>query len=150
MVHWMDRWAAHLQRKSDEGQARWLELESFRDQVPSWPVESPDGSIAVIRVYQAGTGLLNRGRAVGPTGNSGGGVLAAFILVALAIWWLVFRRAYTVHVRTYGSSPARISIRLPDQVAAYRAAAQLVDRFREEGPVALPGWRADHGRPGPQ
>ena len=112
-------------------------------------MEGPDDSIAVIRVHQAGTGLLNRGHAVGPTGNAGGGVLAIFMLITLAIWWLVFRWAYTVHVRTYGSSPARISIRLPDEVAAYRAAAQLVDRFRDEGPVALQGWRADLRRPDP-
>jgi hypothetical protein len=60
-----------------------------------------------------------------------------------AIWWLIFHRSYTVHVRTNGQLPLEISVRLPDEVAAYHAAATLISRFHADGPAALPSWRAE-------
>jgi hypothetical protein len=48
------------------------------------------------------------------------------ILITLALWWLVYRRAWTVRVHAYhdySQSPVKIGVRLPDEVTAYRAAA---------------------------
>jgi hypothetical protein len=152
----MDRQAARLQRRSDQRQARWQELERFRQQVPTGPVTGPDGSTAVILVYQSGAGWLTGGGAAGGSGGGGGAIVLAAILITEAIWWLVFRRSSTVYVRTNGRPPPRIAfirvddrppvkvtVRLPTQVAAYRAAAELVRRFQADGPGALQGWRAD-------
>jgi hypothetical protein len=116
----MDRWAAGAQRKSDERAARWPDLEPLRQLVASGPVEGPDGG--------------------------GGGWLSVLLLVSLliseTIWWLAFHRTYTVHVRTNGRPPIKISVRLPNEVAAYKAAVILVSRFPDEGPAALQSWRA--------
>jgi len=138
----MDRWAARAQRKGDETAARWLELEPLRQLVGSGPVSGPGGSTAVIRVDQSGL-WAPRGPAV-PAGGSGVGsaLLLAYVLIALAIWWVVFRGSYTVHVRTNGC-PRKIHVRLPNELAAYHAAADLVSRFQAEGPAALESWRAD-------
>jgi hypothetical protein len=65
------------------------------------------------------------------------------MLISWAIWWLAFRRAYTVHIRTNDHPPVKIHVRLPSEIAAYRAAAQLVSRFQDHGPDALPSWLAD-------
>jgi hypothetical protein len=139
----MDRWAARAQRKSDERLARWQECERLRQLVPSGPLAGPGGSAAVISVDQAGARWLRWWRKPVPPTGGGGALLAACLLITEAIWWLVFRRAYTVHVRTNGHPPIKISVRLPSEVAAYRAAAQLASRFQAEGPVALQGRWAD-------
>jgi hypothetical protein len=136
----MDHWAARAQRKGDETAARWLELEPIRQLVASGPVSGPGGSTAVITVDQSGL-WAPRG-AVVPTGGGGGALLLAYLLIALAIWWVVFRRSYTVHVRTNGYPP-KVHARLPNELAAYRAAAELVSRFQAEGLAALESWRAD-------
>ena len=137
----MDRWAARAQRKGDETAARWLELEPLRQLVASGPVSGPGGSTAVIRVDQSG--LWTPRNPVVPTGGgAGGALLLAYLLIAMAIWWVVFRRSYTVHVRTNGYPP-KIHVRLPNELAAYHAAANLVSKFQAEGPAALESWRAD-------
>lgn len=69
--------------------------------------------------------------------------LLAGLLISETIWWLVFHRNYTVHVRTKGQPALKINVRLPDEVAAYKAAVILVSRFRADGPAALPSWQAD-------
>jgi hypothetical protein len=65
------------------------------------------------------------------------------LLIAEAIWLLVFRRSYTIHVRTSDQPPIKVHVRLPSEIAAYHAAAQLVSRFQDNGPAALQGWQAD-------
>jgi hypothetical protein len=45
------------------------------------------------------------------------GVLLATLLILETIWWLVFHRSYTVHVRTKGQLALKINVRLPDEVA---------------------------------
>jgi hypothetical protein len=113
----------------------------LRQRVPRGPVEGPGGSQVLIRVDLAGLWWQSGGYS---GGSSGGGVLGlAAMLISLAIWWLVFRRAYTVHVRTNDRPPVKVHVRLPSEVTAYRAAAQLVSRFQDHGPAALPGWLAD-------
>ncbi len=139
----MDRQAARLQRRSDRQLARWQELERLRQQVPSGPVTGPDGSTAVVRVYQSGTRWLVQTKPVGPTGSGGGAILFAAILITEGIWLVVFRRTYTVYVRTNSRPTVKMTVRLPTEVAAYRAAAQLVRRFQADGLSALPGWRAE-------
>lgn len=143
-----DRWAARAQRKSDERAARWRELEPLRRQVPSGPVQGPGGSEAFISVMQTGLWWLRWWKKPVPaSGGGGSGWVSVPLLISLliseAIWWLVFHRNYTVHVRTNGQPPLRISVRLPDEVAAYKAAVILVSRFLADGPAALPSWRAD-------
>jgi len=137
----MDRWAAHEQRRSDRLLAASNELYRLRPLVPAGPVQGPGGSTAVIRVDQAGAWWLRWWRNPMPSVTGGGGPLTVLLLACLliteAIWWLVFHRAYTVHVRTNGHPPEKISVRLPSEVAAYRVAAQLVSQFQTEGPAAL-------------
>jgi hypothetical protein len=137
----MDRWAARAQRKGDDRAARWLELEPLRQLVASGPVSGPGGSTSVIRVYP--TAWPWRGTVVS-VGGGGGAVLLALLLVIAAIRWLVFRRSrsWTVYART-NDYPPKVHVRLASEVAAYRAAAELVSRFQAEGPAALPGWRTD-------
>ncbi len=139
----MDRWAARAQGQADERMARWRELEPLRRLVTDAPIRGPGDSAAVISIDQTGTRWLSRSNPVGPTGNGGGALVLACILITLAIWWLVFHRTYTVHVRTNDQPPLKIHVRLPSEIAAYRAAAQLVSRFQNDGPAALQGWRAD-------
>jgi hypothetical protein len=151
----MDRQAARLQRRSDQRQARWQEFDRLRQQVPTGPVTGPDGSTAVIMVYQSGAGWLT-GTNGGGGGGGGGAIVLAAILITEAIWLVVFRRSFTVYVRTNGrppektaffrvddGPPVKVTVRLPTQVGAYRAAAELVRRFQADGPGVLQGWRAD-------
>jgi hypothetical protein len=142
-MRWMDRWAARAQRKSDERAARWQQVEAFRQLVPSGPVAGPGGSEVFISVEQTGLWWLTRSKFGGPTGGGGGALLLAVLLISEAIWWLVFRRTYTVHVRTKDHPPVKIHVRLPSEAAAYRAAAQLVSHFQDHGPAALLTWQAD-------
>jgi hypothetical protein len=136
-----DRWVARAQRKSDERAGHWQKAEALRQRVPRGPVEGPGGSQVLIRVELAGFWWLSGGYS---GGSSGGGVLGlAAMLISLAIWWLVFHRAYTVHVRTNDRPPVKIHVRLSGEITAYRAAAQLVSQFQDLGPAALPGWLAD-------
>jgi hypothetical protein len=138
-----DRWVARAQRKSDEREARWQKAEALRQRVPRGPVAGPGGSEVFIRVEQAALGWLSRSNFTGPTGGGGGALILAPMLSSWAIWWLAFRRAYTVHIRTNDHPPVKIHVRLPSEIAAYRAAAQLVSRFQDHGPDALPSWLAD-------
>jgi hypothetical protein len=149
----MDRWAAHAQCKSDEAAARWLEIVPIMKLLASGPVKGPSDATAVIfveatgfflagrRVTKQGT-VVHRGGVVVSSGSGGGGILGlAYIFTAMAIW-LAFRRSYTVHVYTNGR-PANIHVRLPSELAAYRAAADLIPRFEAEGTAALGRWRVD-------
>ncbi|HEX7160727.1 MAG TPA: hypothetical protein VF223_05755 [Trebonia sp.] len=138
-----DRWVARAQRKSDERAARWQKVEALRQLVPSRPVEGPGGSEVFINIEQTGLWWLSRSKFAGPTGGGGGALIMACLLISEAIWWLVFRRTYTVHVRTNDHPPVKIHVRLPSEVAAYRVAAQLVSQFQFHGPAALLSWRAD-------
>jgi hypothetical protein len=76
--------------------------------------------------------------------GGGGAFVLAFLLIIAAIRWLVFRRSrsWTVYAR-YSGYPPKTRVRLPTQLAAYRATAELVSRFQAEGPTALESWRAD-------
>jgi len=144
----MDRWVARAQRKSDERAARWQELEPLRRLIPSGPLEGPGGSTVFISVEQTGLWWLHWWKKPAPTTGGGGGgwlavALLAGLLISETIWWLVFHRNYTVHVRTKGQPALKINVRLPDEVAAYKAAVILVSRFRADGPAALPSWQAD-------
>jgi len=149
----MDRWAAHAQRKSDEAAARWLELEPLYQLLASGPAYGPAGSRAVIfveatgdfltsrRITKEGT-LLPTGGNISPGGAGGGALIGlAYLLILLTIW-LAFRRSYTVHVHMNGYL-GKMHVRLPNQLTAYRAAAELASRFEAEGPGALESWRAD-------
>lgn len=131
----MERWAAHAQRKSDETAAHWREIEPLRELIESGP-----GSNVVIRVYPSAWPW--QGTVV--SGGGGGAILLALLLLTAAIKWSVFRgsRSWTVDAR-YDGYPRRTRVRLPSELAAYRAAAQLVSGFRAEGPSALERWRAD-------
>ena len=153
-ITFMDRWAAHAQRKSDEAAARWVELEPLYQLLASGPTYGPSGSRAVIYVEATGDFLTGRrvtkdGAQVPTGGNyvsSGQGgygfaVYLAYLLIFLTIW-LAFHRSYTVHVHTNGYL-GKIHVRLPNQLAAYHAAAELVSRFQAEGPGAVESWRAD-------
>ena len=137
-----DRWMARAQRKSNERAARWQELEPLRQLVTAAPIRGPDDSAAVISIDQSGARWLNPLNPAGPIGPGGPTDLAR-LLIAEAIWWLVFRRSYTVHVRTNDHPPIKIHIRLPSEIAACHAAAQLVSRFQDDGPAALQSWRAE-------
>lgn len=144
----MDRWAAYEQRKADRQLAASKELYHLRPQVPRGPVQGPGGCTAVIAVEQTGAWWLH---GPGPYASAGPGsgpaavLLLACLLITEAIWWFVFHRGYSVHVRTKGQSPVKLSVRLPDEVAAYRAAARLVSQFQAEGPAALQGHWAEAG-----
>lgn len=144
----MDRWAAYEQRKSDRLLAASKELYRLRPLVPNGPVQGPSGSAAVIRVDQAGAWWLRWWRNPVPPGGGGGGgllgvVLVVCLLITEAIWWLVFHKAYTVHVRTNDHPPIKMTVRLPNEAAAYRAAAQLVSQFQVHGAASLQGQWAD-------
>jgi hypothetical protein len=144
----MDRWVARAQRKSDERMARWREVEPLRRLVPSGPVEGPGGSEVSISVEHTGLWWLHWWKNPVPSGGAGGGgwitvPLVISLLISEAIWWRVFHRNYTVHVRTNGHPALKISVRLPDEAAAYNAAVILISRFQADGPAALPRWRAD-------
>jgi hypothetical protein len=151
----MDRRAVHAQRKSDEAAARWLVTAPIMKLLASGPVKGPSEATAVIfveptgfflagrRVTKQGT-VVHSGGVVVPSGSGGGGILGlAYLSTALAIW-LAFRRSFTVHVHTNGDPP-KIHVRLPSEVAAYRAAADLIPRFQAEGTAALGRWRVDAG-----
>ena len=148
-----DRWPARLQRGSDERAARWEHRRQLHELIPFGPVAGPDGSTAVISVGQTGLRWL-RWASVLP--RDYGGTVRALVpvsgiatLVSLAVWRWVFRRAYTVYVRT-DNPKVKLSIRAPDQDAAYHTAAQLVSRFQAGGPAALAdrsGPRATGRRP---
>jgi hypothetical protein len=105
------------------------------------PDQGPGGSAAVISVDQSGPRWLSPLNPAGPIGPAGPVDLLR-LLIAEAIWLVVFRRSYTVHVRTNDHPPIKVHIRLPSEMAAYHAAAQLVGRFQDEGPAALQSWRA--------
>jgi hypothetical protein len=137
-----DRWMAHAQHKSDERAARWQELEPLRQLVTVAPIRGPGDSAAVISIDQSGARWLSPLNSVGPIGP-GGPLDLPRLLITKAIWWLVFRRSYTVHVRTNDHPPIKIHVRLPSEIAAYHAAAQLVSRFQDDGPAALQSWRAE-------
>lgn len=142
----MDRWAARAQRKSDEAAARWLEMQPLWQLLYSGPARGPGGSTALIYVQATGdvvpSVMLTRKGTLVPAGAGGGGVIGlVYLLISRAIW-LAFHRSYTVHVHTNGSPP-NVHVRLPSQLAAYRAAAELVSRFQAEGHAAVESWRAD-------
>lgn len=146
----MDRWAARYQRKSDERQAHWAELAHYYGMFSAGLVPGPDGIDADICVDQTGLRWLHWYNHRSSAGSWAGGVVAALLLISTlmseTVWWLVFHRTYTIHVTTYGNSPvklARISVRLPEKTAAYRAAADLACRFEDEGSAALDAWRAE-------
>ncbi len=141
MVRWVDRWAARLQRKSDERAARWQELQPLRQLVTAAPIRGPGDSTAVISVDQSGPRWLSP---LNPDGlGPAGPVDLLRLLIAEAIWLLVFRKSYTIHVRTNGHPPVKVRVRLPSEIAAYHAAARLVSRFQDNGPAALQSWQAD-------
>lgn len=152
MARWIDRWAARAQRKSDERAARWQELEPLRQLVTAAPIGGSGDSAAVISIAQSGPrwlSPLNPDSPIGPAGP----VDLLRLLIAEAIWWLLFRRSYTVHVRTNDHPPIKVHVRLPSEKAAYHAAAQLASRFQDDGPAALQSWRAEtsastHSAPG--
>jgi hypothetical protein len=115
----------------------------------SGPVSGPSDTTAVI--FVEATGFFLAGRRVSKQGTvvhsggvvvssgGGGGILGlVYLFTAMAIW-LAFRRFYTVHVHTSGHL-ANIHVRLPSELAAYRAAADLVPRFQAEGNAALERW----------
>ena len=139
----MDRWAASAQRKSDRLLAESKALYRLRPQVPDGPVQGPGDSAVVIRVDMTGFRWLWWWRGPGPAaspGGAGGWVAIALLiclLVTLAIWRLLFHGTWSVYVRTNDRPPRKLQVRLPDEVAAYRAAAQLVKRFQADGPSAL-------------
>ncbi len=137
-----DRWMARAQRKSDERAARWHELEPLRQLVTATPIRGPGDSAAVISVDQSGTRWLSPLNPAGPIGPGGPADLAR-LLISEAIWLVVFRRSYTVHVRTNDHPPIKIHVRLPSEIAAYHVAALLVSRFQDDGPAALQSWRAE-------
>jgi hypothetical protein len=142
----MDRWAARAQRKGDYQAARWVEIEPLYRLLRAGAVAGPSGSTAVIYVGMSGDWLLSRpptkhGTLV-PTGAPGGAVVAAYLLITLAIWWVVFRRSYTVHVHINGGAE-KVHVRLPSELAACHAAVKLIPRFQAEGPAAVESWRAD-------
>jgi hypothetical protein len=142
-----DRWMARAQRKSDERAARWQELEPLRRLVTAAPIRGPGGSAAVISVDQSGArwlSPLNPDGSIGP----GGPVELLRLLVTEAIWLVVFRRSYTVQVRTNDHPPIKAHVRLASEMAACHAAAQLVSRFQDDEPVAVQSWRAEL-RPAP-
>ena len=136
-----DRWMARAKRKSDERAARWQELEPLRQLVTAAPIRGPGDSTAVISVGQSGPRWLSpfNPDGLGPAGP----VDLLRLLIAEAIWLLVFRRSYTIHVRTNDHPPIKIHVRLPSEIAAYQAATQLVSRFQGNGPAALQSWRAE-------
>lgn len=141
----MDRWAAHAQRKGDSAAARWLEIDPLYRLLQSGPAKGPSGSTAVIYVEATGEILRRRritkqGRVVGVGGGYGGVVGLVYVLISLAIW-LGFRRSYTIHIHTNGHL-GNVHVRLPNELAAYRAAAELVPCFEAEGPDAVGPWRA--------
>jgi hypothetical protein len=136
------RWMARVQRKSDERAARWQELEPLRQLVTAAPIKGPGDSAAVIGIGQSGPRWLSPLNPDGPIGPAGPVDLLR-LLISEAIWWLVFRRSYTVHVRTNDHPPIKIHVRLPSEIAAYHAAAQLVSRFQDGGPAALQSWRTE-------
>lgn len=138
-----DRWAARAQLRSDQRAARWQREQALQQLVPSGPVEGPGGSEVFISVEQTGLWWLTRSKFAGPTGGGGGGLILVCMLISEAIWWLVFRRTYTVHVRTNDRPRLKVHVRLPSKEAAYRVAAQLVSQFQDHGPAALLSWRAD-------
>jgi len=122
----------------------------------SGPVKGPSDATAVIYVeatgfFLAGRRVTKRGTVVNSGGvvvsvagggGGGGGILGlAYLFTALAIWF-AFRRSYTVHVHTNGDPP-KMHVRLPTELTAYRAAADLVPRFQAEGTAVLGRWRAD-------
>ena len=148
----MDRWAAHARRKSDEAAARWREIAPIMKLLASGPVNGPSDTRAVIFVEPTGFFLASRrvtkqgsavrsGGIVVSSGGGGGIVGLVYLVVAMAIW-LAFRRSYTVHVHT-NAHRANIRVRLPSELAAYRAAANLIPRFQAEGIAALGRWRVD-------
>jgi hypothetical protein len=137
----VDRWMARTQRKSDERAARWQELEPLRQLVTAAPIRGPGDSAAAISVDQSGTRWLSPLNPAGPIGPAGPVDLLR-LLIAEAIWLVVFRRSYTVHVRTNDHPAIKVHVRLPSEMAAYHAAAELVGRFQDEGPAALQSWRA--------
>lgn len=137
-----DRWIARAQRKSDERATRWQELQPLRKLVTAAPIRGPGDSTAVISIDQSGPAWLNPLNPGGPIGPVGPLELLR-LLIAEAIWLLVFRRSYTVHVRTNDHPPIKIHVRLPSEIAAYQAAAQLVSRFQDDGSAALQSWRAE-------
>jgi hypothetical protein len=151
-VTFMDRWAARAQRKGDEAAARWLEIAPTMKLLASGPVKGPSDTTAVIFVEATGFFLAGRrvtkqgtvvrsGGAVVPSGGGGGVIGLAYLFTATAVW-LAFRRSYTVHVHI-NDHPANIHVRLPSELAAYRAAADLIPRLQAEGTAALGPWRAD-------
>jgi hypothetical protein len=137
-----DRWMARAQRKSDARAARWQELEPLRQLVTAAPIRGPVDSAAVISIYQSGPRWLSPLSPTGPIGP-GGPIDLLRLLITEAIWLVVFRRSYTVHVRTNDHPPIKIHVRLPSELAAYHVAALLVSRFQVDGPVALQSWRAE-------
>ncbi len=137
-----DRWMARAQRKSDERAARWQELEPLRQLVTAAPIRGPGDSAAVISVDQSGTRWLSPLNPAGPIGPGGPADLAR-LLISEAIWLVVFRRSYTVHVRTNDHPPIKIHVRLPSEIAACHAAAQLVCRFQDGGSAALQSWQVE-------
>jgi hypothetical protein len=145
----MDRWAAHAQRKGDEAAAEWLEIAPIRRLLGSGLVRGPSGATALIYVEATGSYMLlprvtKKGAVVRGSGagfSGAGVVLLVYLLTTMPIW-LAFRRSFTVHVHTNGDPP-KMHVRLPTELAACRAAADLVPRFQAEGTAALERWRAD-------
>ena len=132
----LDRWAAYEQRRSDRLLAASNELYQLRPQLPDGPVHGPDGSTAVFKVELAGFWWLRWWRNAVPGGPLAP-LLLACLLISAMIWRLVFHRAYVVHIRTNGEPAKKLSVRLADEVAAYRVATQLARQFQAEGAIAL-------------
>jgi hypothetical protein len=149
-VTFMDRWAARAQRKGDEAAARWLEIAPIRKLLGSGLVTGPSDATALIYVeatgsYLAGPRVTRQGavqRGGSAVGFGGAGVVLLVYLLTTMPIWLACRRSFTVHVHTNGDPP-KMHVRLPTELAAYRAAADLVPRFQAEGTAALERWRVD-------
>jgi hypothetical protein len=127
---------ARAQRRSDERAARWQERQALRQLVTAAPIRGPGDSAAVIRVDQSRPWWLRPLNPGGPIGP-GGPVTLLRLMIARAIWWLVFRRSHIVHVRTNDHPPIRIHVRLPSEIPAYHAAARPVSRFQDDDTAAL-------------
>jgi hypothetical protein len=107
-----DRWMARAQRKSDERAARWQELEPLRQLVTAAPIKGPGDSAAVISVDQSGARWLSPLSPAGPIGPGDPAELFR-LLITEAIWLVVFRRSYTIHVvPAYQQTPRERSERV--------------------------------------
>ena len=132
---------ARIQGKSDERAARWQELEPLRQLVTAAPIRGPGDSAAVISIDQSGPRWLSPLNPVGPIGP-GGPLDLLRLLITEAIWWLVFRRSYTVHVRTNDHPPdqdSRPAAQRDSRLPRHRPAGQPVPGRRTRRAAKLAG-----------